>query len=248
MTGTTPGGGVGRSGSAPQRPRDLFAEFPATTHDRLIVRYPNTTMSLTHSFADAAERLAHTYVGQAADDALLLPFLYLYRHAFELNLKDCITLAALTRRLAGDDDVKLEPTTVAERLLKKHGHRIMALVGELDEHMVALGLETMPKSLRQLHERISATDPRGESFRYPNALPAAIGPTQDYVDFVNLRAALHDGFAYARTVLTVIDVAHGYTLDMLADAADYASEYHEDLLAEQRAFEMEMRADLESYY
>ena len=62
--------------SQQQPRRDIFTEFPATDHAGLIVRYAGDGANrLGHSFADAAERLASTFGGQAPDDALLMPFL-----------------------------------------------------------------------------------------------------------------------------------------------------------------------------
>jgi hypothetical protein len=76
------------------RRRDFFTEFPATDYDSLIVRYSGDQDGRFGScFAEAADRLAASYRGGAPDDALLLPLLYLYRHAIELDLKHSIRFA-----------------------------------------------------------------------------------------------------------------------------------------------------------
>jgi hypothetical protein len=162
---------------------------------------------LTHCFSDAAERLADSYRGEAHDDALLLPFLYLYRHAFELNLKSCITTAAACRILQGDHDPALEPAEVQRRLHHVHGHKVMSLFEELERHLAALGLKRMPKRSRTLHTWVSNTDPRGESFRYPASLPGTLGDSQDNVDFLTLREALLDGFNLAQGAHSMLDDA-----------------------------------------
>jgi hypothetical protein len=196
--------------------------------------------SLTHCFSDAAERLADSYQGRAPDDALLLPFLYLYRHAFGLDLKSCIEWAAACRVLRGDDDESLEPEAVQRRLQHDHGHKIMALFEELDGHLRALGFEAMPKASRKLHSWVSNTDPRGESFRYAGSMPWQVGDSGDDVDFVSLREALRDGFSLAQGALSMLEDAH----QNLQDAHEGSPAADRE---EQRAIEDEMPAELEGY-
>ena len=50
-----------------------------------------------------------------------MPFLYLYRHAIELDLKHAIQYAAQLRRNNGELQPELAPDAVAERLKEKHG-------------------------------------------------------------------------------------------------------------------------------
>ena len=90
---------------AVSRDQDVFTAHPAAGRDTLIVRYPGMDDGrLGHSFADAAERLVGTYTGAARDDLMLLPYLYLYRHAMELELKQAIRYAAGVGRLSGNED------------------------------------------------------------------------------------------------------------------------------------------------
>ncbi|WP_157973751.1 hypothetical protein [Desertihabitans aurantiacus] len=217
----------------PQPRRDIFTEFPAGDRAGLIVRFPDRTDSLGYSFADAAERLATTFRAQAPDDAMLLPFLYLYRHAIELDLKSAIRVATRLRRNNGESDPSLATKAVAERLQKKHGHRLMALLDELDGHLTALNLSTTPKDVRKLFDRISATDPTGESFRYGSGL----ANEQDQIDFPALAKALK----YAYTMSSA-------SLDMM----DAYEAFQSDMLEEQRAIEAEiaadMRAEFEDWY
>src|SRR5262245_61150739 len=93
------------SPTTPSPRRDILTAFPATAYKRLIVRYAHENDGrLGSCFADAADRLASTYRGRPADDAMLLPFLYLYRHALELDLKHSIRFAARVRRTEGHAD------------------------------------------------------------------------------------------------------------------------------------------------
>lgn len=230
-----------------QRPPDLFTAFPATAYDTLIVRYPDRDGSLAYAFAEAAERLAESYVGRPSDDALLLPYLFLYRHACELNLKDCITQAAFIRRIEGHADPELAPAEVATRL-RKHGHRIMALFEELDRHLVALKQEPMPRDVRRIHNLLSNTDPRGESFRYAAALPGQLPNVQDNVDFAKLRAALKESLNIARAAADVLDHVHEGQQEYLAYRRELEAEMANEMNDEARAMEAEMAAEWQDYY
>jgi hypothetical protein len=232
------------SGSTP-RPRDLFTAFPATAHKTLIVRYPDRDDGrLAHCFADAAERLADSYRGSAPDDALLLPFLYLYRHAIELDLKYCITYATRLRRHQGHADLELVPAEVEARLHKKHGHRIMALLDELDRHMQALGVEKSPPDVRRIFTLLANTDPRGESFRYPGSLPQV----QDHIDFEKLRAKLRDAYNVSSAAADVLSAVEDNYQDAAEEARYAAAEYAYDGAEEARELADELRRDFQEYY
>ena len=214
--------------------RDIFTEFPATDRASLIVRYPRESGArVGYCFAAAADRLASTFRGSAPDDALLMPFLYLYRHALELDLKHSIRYAAQLRRGNGELDPELAPVAVEERLRRRHKHRLMALVDELDLHLKALEQDTFPSEVRRLFTRISVSDPRGESFRYGDGLPEE----QDQIDFPALAEALKEAY---NITSAASDVLYAY------------EEYQRDMLEEQRAveaeFEAEMRQEFESWH
>ncbi len=209
------------------------------------MRYPDRDDGrLAYCFADAAERLGDSYRGSAPDDALLLPFLYLYRHAIELDLKYCIKFAARLRRREGHTDRELMPSVVEARLHKKHGHRIMALLDELDRHMDALGLEKSPPAVRQMLTLLANTDPRGESFRYPGSLPQA----QDHIDFERLRAGLKDAYNVSSAAADVLYTVEEYQQDAAEEARYVAAEYAYDGAEEAREIAAELRREFEQYY
>lgn len=110
----------------PEKPRrwQILDVVPETTCSRLVVKALYETDShLAGHYADAAERLAGTFTGQAADDGILLPFLTLYRHAYELELKTCIKYwAGLRRKFVDHDDPALERKMLEDRLRKEHRH------------------------------------------------------------------------------------------------------------------------------
>jgi hypothetical protein len=190
----------------------VFTQFPASAHDGLIVRYPDRDDGrLGYCFADAANRLANSYEG-APDDALLLPFLHLYRHAIELDLKYAIRYAARLRRNNGETGPELDATAVAERLQRKHGHRLMALVDELDKQLAALELPPVPADVRRTLELVSATDPKGESFRYPDALPAA----QDNINFYALAEAVRGAYEVTSAASSMLSQLEDAQQEVLA--------------------------------
>ena len=226
--------------SAPPPRRDVFTQFAATGHDGLIVRYPDSDDGrLSSCFAGAADRLFASYEGGAPDDALLLPYLYLYRHAIELDLKHSIRFAARLRRNNGEKDPELESAMVVERLQWKHGHRLMALVDELDRHMRALEQDVLPASVRRTFTLIAATDPRGESFRYSGSLP----DSQDYIDFPKLATALSEAYLVASAASDILSAVEDYQQEALAEQYAVQAEYEAEARAEEAAMQAEYEAE-----
>jgi hypothetical protein len=86
----------------------------------MIVRYPTAAMARSGgSSPEAAGRLAAPHRGAPVDDTLLLPFLYLHRHAIELDLKRAVCFAARLRRKADETDPTLSVEAVTERSKNK---------------------------------------------------------------------------------------------------------------------------------
>ena len=226
----------------PRPRRDVFTQFPATGADSLIVRYPfEGDDRLAYSFAATADRLVSTFTGSPSDDAMLLPYLYLYRHAMELELKQTIRYAARLRRAKGESDPGLAPDTLNDHLKGRIGHRLMALVDALDLHLKALDLERTPKSVRETLELISNADKMGVAFRYSGSLP----DTQDNINFGALAATVQGAYqllAAAQAVLSAF-------ADDLRDYQEYEDEMMRDYEEEMRRdFEEEMRREYEGYY
>lgn len=212
-----------------KRPRDLtlFSLYPGESYDGLIVRYAHDTDArLEYQFADAAERLAASYRGQPQDDAILYPWLFLYRHAIELSLKESVRLAARLRRNNGEDDTRLDQDEVNTRLRLKHRHSLGGLLNELNEHLRALVLPLLPGDTMKMLTALATADPRGEAFRYAGSLPN----TQDTMDFHQLNEAVKE--AYGITSATI-------------DVLDHYAEAQGDWLEEKHQIEAEMRAEFE---
>lgn len=230
------------SDKQPPPRRDVFTQFPATGRDSLIVRYPfEGDDRLAYSFAATADRLVATFTGSPSDDAMLLPYLYLYRHAMELELKQAIRYAARMRRAKGDGDPGLAPDAVNDDLRGRIGHRLMALVESLDLHLQALGLESIPTTVRKTLHLLSNADKMGVAFRYSGSLP----DTQDNINFDAVTSAVQGAYqllAAAQDVLSAFE-------DDLRDFQDYEDQMRRDYEDElRRDFEDEMRREYEGYY
>ncbi|PQM73915.1 hypothetical protein C5Y44_10655 [Corynebacterium sp. J010B-136] len=66
----------------------IFSEHESKGIADLLVYSPGqSNKDYALAYHESAKRLAGTFKGQAGDDLILLPFLALYRQAFELQLK-----------------------------------------------------------------------------------------------------------------------------------------------------------------
>jgi len=144
---------AGKSSDSPH----LFKVFPGNDPRSLIVRYPfQDDSDVEVGFAEAAKRLAQSFSGEPIDDVILMPFLFLWRHAIELSLKDQIKTAITFRKLNGDDDPSLNKDEVVARLTKTH--RIGQLAKELAGHFSRLDLPAMPAETGRTLEWLVAAD------------------------------------------------------------------------------------------
>lgn len=187
----------------PQGPR-LLTKHPSTDYSRLIVRYPyQKDHHLAFAFQESARRLAATHTGQAIDDTILLPFLSLYRQAFELQLKVTLqVLAKWRRRFVDPADPSLEPAALDEHLRKDLGHNLHKILNEILQHWEALGFdEAFPEEVQKLVQTMHAADKPGTSFRYSGGLP----DSQDNIDFPNLVRDLDDNFSMLSAALDYAD-------------------------------------------
>lgn len=227
----------------------LFTLYPGQNYDGLILRYPHQSDSqLEYCFAEAAERLAASYTGRPHDDTILYPFLFLYRHAIELALKDSIRLAARLRRNNGEDDMELGEAEVRARLRNKHRHSIGALLHELDGHLEALDQPRLPKKTKRMLTAIATTDPKGESFRYAGSLTDDV---QHALDFHQLAAALKEAYGITSATYDMLDHYGDVQADWMEDMRQLQAEFDSEMRAEYEAdmraeFDADMRAEYES--
>jgi hypothetical protein len=186
-----------------QIPR-LFSTFPAEDMDRMIVHYPRQTEdNLAFAYHTAANKIAESFSGTPLDDLVLLPFLNLYRHAFELELKVLIKklVHARMRYLDGESQELLSAIS-AERIKDHLGHNLHRLINEVKEHFAYFGFpETFPKSIETLVLQLHETDKNGTAFRYIGLLPN----TQVAIDFPRFALLLDDQFCLLMTVWDYVE-------------------------------------------
>lgn len=179
---------------------DLLNEAPSTVYERLVVQWPHQTdRDLAYFYSESANRLASTFAGNPIDDTILLPFLTLYRQAFELQLKSFTKYLAVARRKYLDpSNLTLSDDQVNRRLRGRAiGHKLEPLLGELLQHYEAFNLnESFPREVQRLLLLIHHADEPGTYFRYSGNLPTQ----QTNVDFPNLVARFQEQFNLLQAV------------------------------------------------
>ena len=95
----------------------------------------------------AAEAIFSAWQDQeSANDRLLLPIAYNYRHALELALKQAIRQAAECRQLDGDDP-GLTAQALEVHFKQKQRHRLGPLAQQLAGMLGELNLAQLPRHL-----------------------------------------------------------------------------------------------------
>ncbi|NTW39856.1 MAG: hypothetical protein HGA44_08185 [Cellulomonadaceae bacterium] len=171
----------------------LLRGFPATAYERLIVRYPyQSDGDYAHAYQSSAQRLASTYAGRAEDDLILIPYLMLYRHAFELQMKSMIRRLVDWREVYGHGlDDGLRGATLEAHLKDNLGHGLYPIFNDLRNRYYAIaGVERIPPSIEKIISMLHEADRHGVSFRYAGGLP----DRQENVDFPDLCAVLDQEF------------------------------------------------------
>ncbi|WOF21915.1 hypothetical protein N8K70_11025 [Microbacterium betulae] len=190
--------------------------MPNKVYSRLIVRYPyQTNRDYALSYRFAAKRLAETFTGDTIDDLILLPFLTLYRQAFELELKNLIQFLVSTRMTYVEGRTsELEQARSDERF-KELGHNLHKLLNEAKKHYDALDLdESFPPEVEKLIAMLHEADKSGTAFRYAGQLPN----TQEHADFPDLAALLEQQYDNLTVITDYVDGLYsaGPTLNELA--------------------------------
>lgn len=199
-----------------EEPIRLLHDVPSISYGDLIVRYPyQRDDDYAFAYHEAAKRLASTFRGEPIDDTILLPFLLLYRHAYELRLKHLIKfLARMRRRHREPENARLAPRTVENRLRRKHGHKLQPLLDEMLEHFNALELgEEFPSAVIATIGLLHEADSTGMRFRYARLFPE----TQEHTNFPALASLLD-------AQLTMLAVTEDY-VEGLFDAVPDDSAY-----------------------
>ncbi|MFW2512243.1 hypothetical protein ACNI3K_00510 [Demequina sp. SO4-13] len=173
----------------PSKSIRLLESVPNKVYRRLVVRYPyQTDRDYALSYRFAAQRLAKSFAGNNEDDLILLPFLALYRQAFELELKNLIRLLVHIRvAYVEGDTFELRQAISKKRFKDELGHNLHKLLNAASTHYSALALpEPFPREVARFIVMLHEADTTGTAFRYAGQLP----DTQEYADFPDLAALL----------------------------------------------------------
>ncbi|MGO4192250.1 hypothetical protein AB4Y67_11335 [Arthrobacter sp. YAF17] len=179
---------------------DLLNSVPSTVYERLVIQWPHQTdRDLAFFYSESANRLASTFSGRPIDDTILLPFLMLYRQAFELQLKSFTKyLAAMRRKHREPNNPDLSTEAIAKKLRSRDvGHKLAPLLQELIGHYTALQLsEPFPIEVEKLLVLMHQADEPGTYFRYSGNLP----DHQTNVDFPDLVERFKEQFGTLQAV------------------------------------------------
>ncbi|WP_313539961.1 hypothetical protein [Leifsonia aquatica] len=200
----------------PTKPLRLLESVPNKVYNRLIVRYPfQTNRDYALSYRFGARRLAETFTGDAVDDLILLPFLMLYRQAFELELKNLIHVLVNTRIIYVEGNSSELVQARSDERFKDLGHNLHKLLNEVKKHYDVLDLdEPFPNDVEKLIGMMHEADRSGTAFRYAGQLP----DTQEHADFLDLAALLDLQFDSLAVITDYVDGTYsaGPTLSDLA--------------------------------
>ena len=203
------------------KPTRLLSSVPNRAYERLIVSYPNrSTADVAYMYEEAAKRLASTYSGKAEDDVILMPFLFLCRQSFELQLKNLVSFLARTRiTYVNGPSSELRALTDPEHLKRALGHNLHKLLNEAKTQYAALGLsESFPAHVEKFILMLHEDDGSGMVFRYAGQLPNV----QEHADFPDLVALFEENYSMLALMVDYVDgvMSAGPTLNELED--DYA--------------------------
>ena len=169
-----------------------------------------------HGYKRAADELVDKVEGEAPDDVLILPIVFLYRHYVELTLKDLIL------RLVSLCGLHIEPKQIT-------GHKLPPLWELAKQHLHCVKEEMQDKevvpALDKLIGELQDLDPDSMHFRY--------AVDKDFAEMVLPRS---------------LSMKHlKETMEKIRNGFSYI-EAGIDMEWEARAFDAELRAEVESYY
>jgi hypothetical protein len=191
---------------------DLFSSLSDAEHfgDLAFVGHYDGDAGLAEGFAEAAEAVFSAWQDQEwANDRLLLPIAYNYRHALELALKQAIRQAAECRQLSGDNP-GLTAQALEAHFKQKQRHRLGPLAQQLAGMLAELNLAQLPPDTSRLLQGLHQLDPTGEAFRYDGQLKTSAS----HVDVPRLVQRFRGAFG----------IIHGGVLTALHEHASFLRE------------------------
>jgi len=100
---------------------------------RNAVQWPNgNDATIGAGFIEIANIAVKHWADAGANDLLLMPIIYDYRHGLELLLKEAIRRAVHCLREDGHADDELQPERLESWLARRAGHQLRQLANRLD--------------------------------------------------------------------------------------------------------------------
>lgn len=161
-------------------------------------------------YRHCADRLVNSHKANPEDDEILMPFLTLYRQAYELMLKDLALCIASHQRRFGNLSSDYSKQAMEVRIgtgEKNFGHRINRSFKWVESELKILGLvdSNLPHELIKAVDLLHDIDPSGTNFRYPD--PELSEPLN--VDIYKLQSVLAKGFEWLSAVYDYADETLG---------------------------------------
>jgi hypothetical protein len=187
---------------------------------------------LAMGFAEAGDLIVQSWTTEGPNDLPFVPFVYLYRHAFELVLKAAIRETAARLRVEHEADAEIDASDLNKRMTRKPlGHNLGGLLDLLVHLLARLSLEDeLPDEVQETIRQLDSIDPSGEAFRYAEVrAPGSSGggghspsyvlarPDQQHIDVVALGTRLRESFG----------VLSAGVMSVLGEYAEYQSAMHD---------------------
>ena len=218
----------------PNIPR-IFRHFSSNDFKNTVVHYAELDLdAVEFGYATAAQRLGNSMTRRDSyDDLVLIPFMFLWRHAIELTLKNQLRFAIHIRSLIDLDDAKHDYENVRQLLERKHN--LSQLFNELKTQFTKLDLPWHEKSDTKTFHMLADSDTNGQAFRYAGEA----NNDQSHIDIDELAKALDKQY-------TQLSGGAGMLSERWEQAQDQLEEMRHAQAEARAEFEAEMQADVEA--
>lgn len=213
----------------------IFTNFPSSGFKSSVVHNADLDLhAVEFGYVTAAQRLGESMKEHSPiDDLVLIPFMFLWRHAVELTLKNQLRSAIAIYSFINVDEAKADLERVKSLLERKHN--LSQLFNELKIQFDKLDLPWHENSDIRIFHMLADSDTNGQAFRYAGDAKN----DQSHIDFDKLAEALDKQYTH---------LSGG--AGMLSERWDQIQDELEEIRfaqAEERAeFEAEMKADIQA--
>ncbi|HBV09075.1 hypothetical protein ACFO7V_01675 [Glutamicibacter bergerei] len=209
----------------------IFEMFPSQNYWDSVVHFAHLDLdAIELGYAEAAKRIANSVSGKEAyDDLVLIPFMFLWRHAIELSLKnqirEALTLKSWTDATGATADLqRLTPILNSK-------HNLKVLFDELQDLFAWHNLDKFPDEARKTLVWLADSDPTGQAFRYAGSADN----DQSHVDFPGLSTGLESTYRLISAGADILGELAGYLEDELEEERYAAAEARAEFMAELEA-------------